>query len=92
MKIHIESLTLFALAIGTTLNIVFVHMFYVMLSYESRTVIIDANSVGEYWFEFYTLQVCLVIVVIALIVEAVRYWVYDENKFTTKKGEVWIKL
>lgn len=89
---EIKSLTLFALIIGFVLNLVFVHLFYSMLSYGSPIISVDANNYGEYWFEFIILQVCLVVIGIAFVVESVKYWKYDENKFTTKKGEVWIKL
>lgn len=67
--------SLYALAIGFSLNIVFVWIFYHMLIVcgEPR-VIIDANSVGEYWIEFFLLQIGLIITAVALITETKRYY------------------
>lgn len=75
MKFNIECLTLFALVIGFGLNLVFVQMFYHMLIVcgEPEAYIV-VNNYGEYWFEFFGLQVSLVVIAIAFIAEAVRYW------------------
>ena len=65
---------LYALAIGFSLNIVFVWMFYHMLYYGTPIITVDANSFNEYWIEFFLLQIGLIITAVALITETKRYY------------------
>ena len=72
--------SLYALAIGFSLNIVFVMMFYQMLSNGSARIIVDANSVGEYWLEFVLLQVCLGLTAFTFFRETYNYYKRGEKK------------
>lgn len=42
---------LYALAVGFSLNLVFVIMFYQMLIVGNARIYVDANSLNEYWIE-----------------------------------------
>ena len=70
MKLYV----LYALAIGVSLNLVFVLMFYQMLFNGNAIITVDANSFGEYWIEFFLLQFCLILTVFTLINETKRYY------------------
>ena len=65
---------LYVLAIGFSLNVVFVMMFYLMLLNGNARITVDANSVGEYWLEFFLLQITLGFTAFGLVNETVRYW------------------
>ena len=79
--IFMKLYNIYALAIGFSLNLVFVITFYWMLIVcgEPR-VILDANSFGEYWFEFVLLQVCLSLTAFTFFRETYNYYKRDEKK------------
>ena len=67
--------SLYALAIGFSLNLVFVMMFYHMLLINQKPIVtLNANTFGEYWIEFFLLQIGLIITAVALITETKRYY------------------
>ena len=72
--------SLYALAIGFSLNVVFVMMFYQMLSNGNARIIVDANSFNEYWIEFVFLQVCLILTTVAFFSETYNYYKRGEEK------------
>jgi len=69
-----KTYTIYSLAIGFSLNVVFVLMFYTMLFKGTPIIRVDANSIGEYWIEFFLLQITLILVCITFIIEAKNYF------------------
>jgi hypothetical protein len=75
-KPELRHLCIYAIGFGTTLVIVWT--FWFMLAVGSAKITIDANSLGEYWWEFVILNSLIVVMFYYTIKQAVIYWKSDE--------------
>ena len=66
--------TMYSLAIGLGLNLIFVIMFYWMIFvYQEPRMILNANSINEFWIDFSLLHLCLILISISTILEMKKY-------------------